>query len=115
MDGFYEDDDRILGHAADPSHRSDIRRTSRRLAVRAGDRVVADTSNPLVLYESGLAPRWYVPRADVVAEALTPPAWSYRAPLPETAAIAELVSFEPDKVAVTFSIDEAGALQTVSA
>ena len=62
MDGFYEEDDRILGHAADPYHRIDIRRTSRHLVVRAGDRVVADTSSPLVLYESGFAPRWYVPR-----------------------------------------------------
>jgi uncharacterized protein (DUF427 family) len=34
------------------------------------DRVVADTQAPLVLYESGFAPRWYVPRADIAAEAL---------------------------------------------
>ena len=70
MDAFYEEDERILGHAADPYHRIDIRRTSRHLVVRAGDRVVADTHAPLVLYESGFAPRWYVPRADVVADAL---------------------------------------------
>ena len=124
MDGFYEEDDRILGHAADPYHRIDIRRTSRRLVVRAGDRVVADSGNPLVLYESGFAARWYVPRADVVAEALTQvdlqtfcpykgiasyydidgirhAAWSYRAPFDELAAIGDLVSFEPDKVDVT--------------
>ena len=25
------------------------------------DRVVADTNRPLALYESGFAPRWYVP------------------------------------------------------
>jgi uncharacterized protein (DUF427 family) len=124
MDGFYEEDDRILGHAADPYHRIDIRRTSRHLVVRADDRVVADTSNPLVLYESGFAPRWYVPRADVVAEALAlvelqtfcpykgiasyydidgsrHAAWSYRASFDEMAAIGDLVSFEPDRVEVT--------------
>jgi uncharacterized protein (DUF427 family) len=124
MDGFYEEDDRILGHAADPYHRIDIRRTSRHLVVRAGDRVVADTTDPLVVYESGFAARWYVPRADVVAEALAPvdlqtfcpykgiasyydidgsrqAAWSYRAPFDEVAAIGDLVSFEPDKVEVT--------------
>jgi uncharacterized protein (DUF427 family) len=28
MDAFYEEDERILGHAADPYHRIDIRRTS---------------------------------------------------------------------------------------
>ena len=124
MDGFYEEDDRILGHAADPYHRIDIRRTSRHLVVRAGDRVVVDTSDPLVLYESGFAPRWYVRRADVVAEALTlvelqtfcpykgiasyydidgigHAAWSYRAPFDEMAAIGDLVSFEPDRVEVS--------------
>jgi uncharacterized protein (DUF427 family) len=124
MDAFYEEDDRILGHAADPYHRIDIRHTSRHLVVRAGDRVVADTTSPLVLYESGFAPRWYVPRDDVLADALTPTdvhtfcpykgiasyydiegvqnaAWSYRAPLDDMEAIADLVSFEPDRVEVT--------------
>jgi uncharacterized protein (DUF427 family) len=124
MDAFYEEDDRILGHAADPYHRIDVRHSSRHLVVRAGDRVVADTTSPLVLYESGFAPRWYVPREDVVAEALTRvdqqtfcpykgiasyydidgvrnAAWSYRAPIDGMAAIGEMVSFEPDRVEVT--------------
>lgn len=124
MDGFYEEDDRILGHASDPYHRIDIRHSTRHLVVRSGDRVIADTSSPLVLYESGFAPRWYVPRGDVVAEELIPSdlqtfcpykgiasyfdiegvpnaAWSYRAPLDEMAAIGDLVSFEPDRVEVT--------------
>jgi uncharacterized protein (DUF427 family) len=112
MDGFYEEDERILGHAADPYHRIDIRRSSRHLVVRAGDRVIADTTSPLVLYESGFAPRWYVPREDVLAETLAPSelqtfcpykgvavyydidgarnaAWSYRAPFDDMAAIGE--------------------------
>jgi uncharacterized protein (DUF427 family) len=124
MDAFYEEDERILGHAADPYHRIDIRRASRHLVVRAGDRVVADTTRPLVLYESGFAARWYVPRADVAGDELTAvdfqtfcpykgiasyydidgvsrAAWSYRAPLDDMAAIADLVSFEPDRVEVT--------------
>ena len=124
MDGFYEEDDRILGHAADPYHRIDVRHSSRHLVVRAGDRIVADSTAPLVLYESGFAARWYVPRGDVVADALADAelqtfcpykgiasyydiggvqlaAWSYRAPFDEMAAIADLVSFEPDRVEVT--------------
>jgi len=124
MDGFYEEDERILGHAADPYHRIDTRHSSRRLVVRAGERVIAETSRPLVLYESGFAPRWYVPREDVYDDALTPvdeqtfcpykgiasyydidgvhgAAWSYRAPLDELSVIGDLVSFEPDKVEVT--------------
>src|SRR5215475_383037 len=70
MDAFYEEDERILGHAADSYHRIDIRRSSRRLLVRHGDRTVADTTRPLVLYESGFAPRWYVTRADIDQSAL---------------------------------------------
>jgi uncharacterized protein (DUF427 family) len=124
MDGFYEEDERILGHASDPYHRIDIRRSSRHLVVRSGDQVIADTTAPLVLYESGFAPRWYAPRGDVVADALTTDelqtfcpykgiasyydigdarqaAWSYRAPFDDMAAIGDLVSFEPDRVEVT--------------
>src|SRR6266403_1916953 len=62
MDAFYEEGERIVGHAADSYHRIDIRQASRDLVVRHGDRIIADTKRPLVLYESGFAPRWYVPR-----------------------------------------------------
>ena len=70
MDAFYEEDERIVGHAADLYHRNDIRQTSRHLVVRDGDRVIAETQRPIVLYESGFAPRWYVPRDDIDQSAL---------------------------------------------
>ena len=124
MDAVYEEDERILGHAADPYHRIDIRRTSRHLVVRQDDEVIADTHAPLVLYESGFAPRWYVPRSDIAAEALQAvegqtfcpykglasyydigdtrnAAWSYRAPFEEVTRIADLVSFYPEKLTIT--------------
>ena len=123
MDAFYEEDERILGHAADPYHRIDIRQTSRNLVVRHGDRIIADTKRPLVLYESGFAPRWYVSREDIDESALTPvklqtfgpykglcsyysigdarqAAWSYPDAYPEVRRISSLVSFEPDIVTV---------------
>ena len=123
MDAFYEEDERIVGHAADPYHRIDIRKTSRHLVVKDGDRVIADTSRPIVLYESGFAQRWYVPRTDVDESALTPvdgqtfcpykglasyydigehkrAVWSYRDAWPEVGRISDLVSFEPDKIDV---------------
>ena len=124
MDAFYEEDERIVGHAADSYHRIDIRQTSRRLLVRCGERLVADSTRPLVLYESGFAPRWYVPRADIEEALLTPvegqtfcpykglasyydigdahrAAWSYENAWTEVARISGLVSFEPDKVEVS--------------
>src|SRR5262249_52381743 len=42
MDAFYEEDERIVGHAADAYHRIDIRKSSRHLVVKDGDRVIAD-------------------------------------------------------------------------
>ena len=44
MDAFYEEDERIVGHAADSYHRIDIRQTSRHLVVRHHDRTIADTT-----------------------------------------------------------------------
>jgi uncharacterized protein (DUF427 family) len=49
MEAFYEEDQRIFGHAADNYHRIDIRTTSRRLVVYSADRVVADTKRPVAL------------------------------------------------------------------
>jgi uncharacterized protein (DUF427 family) len=123
MDAFYEEDERILGHAADAYHRIDIRQTSRELVVRDGEDVIAESRRPLVLYESGFAPRWYVPREDVNESALErderqtfcpykglcnyydigdahQAAWSYREAYREVDRISDFISFEPDKVTV---------------
>src|SRR5882762_240843 len=125
MDAFYEEAERIVGHAADSYHRIDIRQASRNLVVHHHDRVIADTKRPIVLYESGFAPRWYVLRADIDESALTfvehqtfcpykglcsyydigdarLAAWSYREAYPEVGRISGLVSFEPDLVLVQF-------------
>jgi uncharacterized protein (DUF427 family) len=123
MDAFYEEDERIMGHATDSYHRIDIRQASRHLLVRHDDRIIADTKRPLVLYESGFAPRWYIPRSDIKEPALTPvdhqtfcpykglcsyydvgdahqAAWSYRDAYPQVSRISDLVSFEPEMVSV---------------
>ena len=123
MDAFYEEDERIAGHAADSYHRIDIRQTSRHLVVRHGGRIIADTKRPMVLYESGFAPRWYVPRSDVEESALTKverqtfcpykgicsyydvgdaslAVWSYPEAYPEVGRISNFLSFEPDIVSV---------------
>ncbi len=123
MDAFYEEDDRIVGHAADAYHRIDIRQSSRHLVVRAGVRVIADTTRPVVLHESGFAPRWYVPREDIDGSALIAvegqtfcpykglasyydigdhkrAAWSYTRAWPEVARVSNFVSFEPDELDV---------------
>ncbi|HEX3845365.1 MAG TPA: DUF427 domain-containing protein [Steroidobacteraceae bacterium] len=124
MDAFYEEDERIVGHAADAYHRIDIRQSSRRLVVKDGARVIADTGRPVALYESGFAPRWYVPRQDIDGSALTPvegqtfcpykglcsyydigdrrkAAWSYLQAWQDAARISNFVSFEADTIEVS--------------
>lgn len=131
MDAFYEEDERIVGHAADFYHRIDIRSTSRHLVVRDGDRVIADTHRPVALYESGFAPRWYVTREDVDESALElvdgqtfcpykglasyytigahkRAAWSYTNAWPDVARVSNMLSFEPDKIDVVL---DGGQLQ----
>jgi len=123
MDAFYEEDERIVGHAADAYHRIDIRQSSRHLVVKDGETTIADSKRPLVLYESGFAPRWYVPRQDIDENALTPAegqtfcpykglaryydigvhkkaGWYYPHAWTEAARISNLVSFEPDEIEV---------------
>jgi uncharacterized protein (DUF427 family) len=127
IDAFYEEDEPILGHAADPYHRVDVRASSRHLTVHVGGALVADTRAPLAVFETGFAPRWYVPRQDIVADALEDDplrtlcpykgvahyldvvaagqrvaagAWSYPEALPESARLAGYVSFDPERVEV---------------
>jgi uncharacterized protein (DUF427 family) len=94
-----------------------------RLVVPSGDTIIADTSRPRVLYESGFAPRWYVPRDDVDESQLAADttetfclykgvcsyydigdsrraAWSYREAYTEVDRVSDYISFEPDKVIV---------------
>jgi uncharacterized protein (DUF427 family) len=124
IDAYYEEADRIIGHAADPYHRIDIRQSARRVVVESSGRRVADTTGALVLYEAGFAPRWYLPEADIDMDSLAPVdqrtfcpykgvcsyydvgeerlgGWSYRSPIPEVERIAGMISFEPDRVTVT--------------
>jgi len=128
MDAFYEEDEPIFGHAADPYHRVDVRASGRRLTVFLGPALVADTRAPLAVFESGFAPRWYVPRRDVVPSVLASDprrtlcpykgiaqyfdvvaggeraaaaAWTYPDALPESSRLSGYVSFDPALVDVS--------------
>ena len=68
MDTWFEEDEEIRGHLRDPYHRVDARPSSRHVEVRAGDTVLAESDRPVLLYETGLPIRAYVPREDVRAE-----------------------------------------------
>jgi uncharacterized protein (DUF427 family) len=126
MDRWLDEDEEVLGHLPDPFHRVDIRATSARVRVLAGDTVLADSTHALLLSETGLPNRYYLPAADISAELvrsdtrtacpykgrstywtakladreITDVAWSYEEPLPESARIAGHRSFLHDDLTV---------------
>jgi uncharacterized protein (DUF427 family) len=66
LDRWLDEDEEVAGFR-DPYHRVDVRRTSRHVVVRARGEVVADTRGALLLSETSVANRFYVPREDVRA------------------------------------------------
>jgi uncharacterized protein (DUF427 family) len=65
MDEWYDEDERVEGHIRDPYHRVDVRRSSRHVRVVSGEAVLADSRRPLLLSETGLPNRYYLPAEDV--------------------------------------------------
>jgi uncharacterized protein (DUF427 family) len=70
MDEWLEEDEPAIVHARDPYHRVDVLDTSRHVRVSVNGEVVADTTRAKVIFETGLPPRWYIPREDVNADML---------------------------------------------
>jgi uncharacterized protein (DUF427 family) len=129
MDAWFEEDEEVFTHVRSPYARIDILPSSREVVVTAGDVELARTTRAHALFETGLPTRWYIPKPDIRMDMLEgsgtvtrcpykgttvhfsarPPggdavedvAWSYPTPLPESARIAGLLSFYPDKVTVT--------------
>lgn len=115
-----EEDDPVVGHPQDPFHRVACRRTSRHVVVELDGQVLADSRRAVLLLETGLPGRYYLPRSDVRPDVLTPSAtrtecaykgvasywsarvgdrvvpdlaWSYDEPLTEAVPVAGRVCF----------------------
>lgn len=69
-DLWLEEDERMLGHPRDPYKRIQILQSSKHVRVEIDGVVVADTTRPKLLYETGLPVRKYIPFADVKWELL---------------------------------------------
>ena len=133
VDEWFEEDERILGHPRSPYHRIECLRSSRRLRVEVAGISAVDTTSTLVVYETGLEPRLYVSRdlvGDVTLErsdtqtycpykgtasywharvdetVIEDVAWSYEDPLPESLALAGLVSFDDTRVVVRHDLPD---------
>lgn len=72
LDTWYEEDEEAIVHPRDPYHRVDVVRSSRHVVVRVGGEVIAESTRPLALFETGLPTRWYLPQEDIRMDLLEP-------------------------------------------
>ena len=125
MDHWFEEDEEVFVHARDPNTRIDILPSSRRVRIEVDGVTVADSTNGSFLFETGLPPRYYLPKTDVRMDLLTPTdtvthcpykgqarywnlsvsgkvhedlVWGYDTPMAESQKVAGLVAFYNEKV-----------------
>lgn len=128
LDHWYEEDEEIFVHPRDPHKRVDALPSSRHVRIEIDGTAVADTRAPVLLFETGLPVRFYLPREDVRLGLFTPTdgrtrcpykgvaseywswagdadvrpdiAWSYPDPLPAVGIIKDRVAFYDESVVV---------------
>lgn len=74
MDIIFEEEEEVFGHARDPHHRVEVLRSSRHVRVASGDITLAESSRTLMLLETYLPVRYYIPKLDVHFNRLRPTA-----------------------------------------
>jgi uncharacterized protein (DUF427 family) len=65
VDAWFEEDQQIYDHPKNPYTRIDILPSSRKITVKIGGKVIAESSNPRFLFETGLRTRFYLPKTSV--------------------------------------------------
>ena len=129
FDGWFEEDERVFVHPRNPYARVDALRSDRTVRVELDGVLLAESSSPVVVFETGLPPRFYLPRTAVDLSHLEPSgtvtecpykgrtsawwhvrtgdalhrdlAWCYDFPTRDLLPIAGLVAFFDEKVDVT--------------
>jgi uncharacterized protein (DUF427 family) len=69
---WLEEDEPVMGHPHDPFKRIDVLRSDRHVLVEVSGVTIAESSQPVMLIETALPVRWYLPRQDVRMDLLTP-------------------------------------------
>jgi len=125
VDAWYEEDEEVFVHPRDPYSRVDTVHSSRQVRVEVDGQVIAETNRPVLLYETGLPTRYYIPKLDVRMDLLHPTdtvthcpykgaasywslqlgdktysdfVWGYPRPIPEIPKIENLLCFYNEKV-----------------
>ena len=85
MDAWFEEDEEVYVHPRDPYSRVDILQSARHVRVEVDGVTVADSTKPRILFETGLPPRYYLPKTDVRMDLLEPTDHSSQCPYKGTA------------------------------
>lgn len=72
LDRWYEEDEQVFVHPRDPYTRVDALRSTRRVRVELEGVLLAESSSPVMVFETGLPTRYYLNRTDVDVEHLVP-------------------------------------------
>ncbi|HYN73169.1 MAG TPA: DUF427 domain-containing protein [Nakamurella sp.] len=126
---WFEEDEQVFVHPRNPYTRVDALRSSRHVRVELSGRLLAESTSPVLVFETGLPTRYYLDRscldlsllrrtdtrtacpykgetsdywtAEVPGLVEEDVAWSYRQPFAALAPIAGLVAFYNDRVEIT--------------
>jgi uncharacterized protein (DUF427 family) len=126
LDAWFEEDEHVFVHPRNPYVRVDALRSTRRIRVELDGAVLAESSSPIMVFETGLPTRYYFNRTQVNFEHLVPTdtvtecpykgkttgywsvrvgetiyrdlAWAYDFPTREVSPIAGLISFYNERV-----------------
>ena len=72
VDAWFEEDDQVSRFPRDPYQRIDVRQSSQHVRVRVGDVVVAESTRPRLLFETGERAQYYLPEEDLRLDLLPP-------------------------------------------
>jgi uncharacterized protein (DUF427 family) len=126
LDAWFEEDEQVFVHPRSPYARVDALRSGRTVRVELDGVVLGESSSPVMVFETGLPTRYYLPRTDLDVRHLLPSdtvtecpykgrtsaywsartasgvvadlAWSYDFPTAALLPIAGLVAFYDEKV-----------------
>jgi uncharacterized protein (DUF427 family) len=70
LEHWYEEDEEVFVHPRDPFVRVDALHSSRHVRVERAGRRLAESGAPILLFETGLPTRYYLPETDVDASVL---------------------------------------------
>jgi uncharacterized protein (DUF427 family) len=118
-----EEDEPIVSHPHDPFSRIDVLASSRHIRIESDGRLLAESSRPMLLFETMLPVRFYLPRDDVAVrlepsdtatycaykgrasyyslpEGPRDVAWTYHEPLHDAEPVADRICFFDERVDV---------------